>query len=145
MKQTNVARVYLLVFGGIFFLISCVNLMRFYRVRDDIWWTPVNAPLSLEQSRDRVEVYVRGVPLQNALRSGRLQLTGDSGPASITPSDIGIRLNNRDRVKAGRVPLLVASAAGAGFTGLVLLLGLLGLIPSRPTGPNTQTDTATQP
>ena len=57
---------------------------------------------------------------------------GDSGPTPITASDIGIRLNNNDRVKAERLPLAVMSAAGAGFTGLVLLMGLLGLVPSRP-------------
>ena len=131
MKQKNLARVYLLVFGGSFFLVSCLQLVRFYAQRDDIWWTPIAAPLSLEQSRDRVEVYVRGVRLQNALQSGRLQLVGDSGPTSITASDIGIRLNNNDRVKAERLPLMVMSAAGAGFTGLILLMGLLGLVPSR--------------
>src|ERR1700687_1642602 len=131
MKQKNLWRVYLLVFGGSFFLVSCIQLVRFYAQRDDIRWTPIASPLSLEQSRDRVELYVRGVPLQNALQSGRLQL-GDSGPTAITASDIGIRLNNNDRVKVERLPLVVMSAAGAGFTGLVLLLGLLGLVPSRP-------------
>ena len=132
MKQKNLWRVYLLVFGGSFFLVSCLQLVRFYAQRDDIWWTPIASPLSLEQSRDRVEVYVRGVRLQNALQSGRLQLVGDSGPTSITASDIGIRLNNNDRVKAERLPLVVMSAAGAGFTGLIVLMGLLGLVPSRP-------------
>ena len=131
MKQKNLWRVYLLVFGGSFFLVSCIQLVRFYAQRDDIRWTPIASPLSLEQSRDRVELYVRGVSLQNALQSGRLQL-GDSGPTAITASDIGIRLNNNDRVKVERLPLVVMSAAGAGFTGLVLLLGLLGMVPSRP-------------
>ena len=133
MKQKNLWRVYVLVFGGSFFLVSCLQLVRFYAQRDDIWWTPIASPLSLEQSRERVEVYVRGVPLQKALESGRLQLVGDSGPTSITASDIGIRLNNNDRVRVERLPLVVMSAAGAGFTGLVLLMGLLGLVPSRPT------------
>ena len=132
MKQKNLARVYLLVFGGSFFLVSCLQLVRFYAQRDDIWWTPVTSPLSLEQSRDRVEVYVRGVRLQTALQSGHLHMVGDSGPTAITASDIGIRLNNNDRVKVERLSLVVMSAAGAGFTGLVLLLGLLGLVPSRP-------------
>jgi len=132
MKQKNLWRVYLLVFGGSFFLVSCIQLIGFYAQRDDIWWTPIAAPLSLEQSRERVELYVRGVPLQNALQSGRLQLVGDSGPTSITASDIGIRLNNNDRVKVERLPAVVTSAAGVGFTGLILLMGLLGLVPSRP-------------
>src|SRR6266571_1220075 len=110
---------------------SCINLMRFYP-RDDIWWTPATSPLSLEQSRDRVEVYVRGVPLQSALQSGRLQLAGDSGLAPITANDIRIRLNNYDRVKVERLPLMLSSAAGAGFTGLILLLGATGWVPFRP-------------
>src|SRR5260370_38459808 len=132
MKQKYLWRVYLLVFGGSFFLVSCLQLVRFYAQRADIWWTPITSPLSLEQSRERVEVYVRGVPLQKALESGRLQLGGDSGPTSITASDIGIRLNNNDRVKAKRLPLMVMSPAGTGLTGLVLLLGLFGWVPPRP-------------
>jgi hypothetical protein len=132
MKQKNLARFYLLLFGGIFFLTSCAQLIRFYYQRDDIWWTPVTSPLSLEQSRERVEVYVRGVRLQNALQSGHLQMVGDSGPTSITASDIGIRLNNNDRVRVERLPSMLASAAGAGATGFLLLLGLVGWVPSRP-------------
>ncbi len=131
MKQANLARVYLLLFGGIFFLTSCISLVRFYYVREDIWWTPMTAPLSLEQSRDKIEVYVRGVPLQNALQSGRVQFTGESGSSSVTTGEIGIRVNNRDRIKAERVPAMVASAAGAGFTGLLVLLGLIGWLPTR--------------
>jgi len=132
MKQRNLARFYLLLFGGMFFLTSGISLVRFYYERDDIWWTPVTAPLSLEQSRDRVEVYVRGALLQNALPSGRLQWAGETGPASINASEIGIRLNNRDRVKAERLPAMLISAAAAGFTGLLLLLGLIGWVPSQP-------------
>ena len=132
MKQRKIARFYLLLFGGMFFLTSCFNLVRSYYERDDIWWTPVTAPLSLEQSHDRVEVYVRGVLLQNALKSGRLKMDGDYTSESIKASDIGIRLNNRDHVKALRLPTLLMSAAGAGFAGLLVLLGLYRLIPSRP-------------
>src|SRR5437899_103831 len=92
MKQTKLARLYLLLFGGTFFLISCVSLIRFYAERDDIWWTPRNSPVSLEESRDRVEIYVRGMLLQDALRSGRLQLLQHSGASSLNSSDKGIRL-----------------------------------------------------
>ncbi len=132
MKQKNLVRMYLLIFGGTFFLISCIQLVGFYAQRDDIWWTPVASPLSLEQSRDRVEVYVRGVSLQTALQSGHLQMVGGSGSTTINASDIGIRLNNYDRVRAGRLPSLLVSAAGAGATGFLLLLGLVGWVPSRP-------------
>jgi len=137
MKQTKLARLHLMLFGGMFFLISCVSLIRFYAERNDIWWTPMNAPVSLDESRDRVEIYVRGMLLQNALRSGRLQLVGDSEPASLTTSDIGIRLNNRERVKVMRIPEIIVSAAAAGFTGLIFLFGVIGWIPSRPGGAAT--------
>jgi len=138
MRQTKLARLYLIIFGGTFFLVSCASLIRFYAERDDIWWTPRNSPVSLEESRDRVEVYVRGLLLQDALRSGRLQLLmKDSGASSLNSSDIGIRLNNRDRVKAMRIPGMIASAAAAGFTGLIVLFGIIGLIPSRLNGSAT--------
>ena len=131
MKQRKLARLYLLLFGGMFFLTSTINLIRFYGERSDIWWTPSAAPLSLDQSRDRVEVYVRGVLLQNALQSGRLKMDGDYTSESLKASDIGVRLNNRDRVRAERLPIMLFSAVGVGFTGLLLLLGIFGLIPSR--------------
>src|SRR5438094_8136202 len=115
MRQTKLARLYLIIFGGTFFLVSCASLIRFYAERDASWWTPRNSPVSLEESRDRVEIYVRGMLLQDALRSGRLQLLKDSGASSLNSSDIGIRLNNRDRVKAMRIPAMIASAAAAGF------------------------------
>ena len=137
MKQTKLARLYLMLFGGMFFLISCVSLIRFYAERNDIWWTPMNAPVSLEESRDRVEIYARGMLLQDALRSGRLQFVKDSGPSSLTSSDIGIRLNNRDRVKVMRIPEMIVSAVAAGFTGLIFLFGVIGWIPSRLNGSAT--------
>lgn len=130
-RRAIALRVYLLTFGGIFFLTSSMQLIRFFTDRDDIWWTPMTSPLSLGEAHDRVEVYVRGEPLERALRSGRLQLALEG--RALTTADVGIRVNNRDPVRLKRLPVVVAAAAGAGFSGLIFFFCLASLIPSRPT------------
>ncbi len=80
---------------------------------------------------DRVEVYVRGEPLTALLHVGRLRLLEDGRASVVAASDVGVRFDNSDRVRAGRLPLLLACAAVAGATALALLLVLTGRLAYR--------------
>lgn len=130
MTAKSPVRWYFLIFGATFLVASVGHLIRFTRERDDIWWTPRTATVSLPQSRSRVEVYIRGTSLEEHIKAGRLQLLSDRGPAPLTEADIGVRLNNWDRVRAERIPFLVSAAAGAGAAGIILLFGLIGWVPA---------------
>jgi len=129
MRPTRWTRRYLLVFGGVWFLVSLAPLAAFYFERKDIWWTPSGMKVPAAGISDRVEVYLRDVPLGKAVQEGRLRYTATE-PVPI--GDFSFRFNNFERVAYRRMPFLLASSFCAGFCGLLFLLGLLGLVPARP-------------
>lgn len=55
----------------------------------------------------------------------------DAGSSTLAPADIGLRLNNWDRVRAGRLPLLLMNAAVCGAATLMLFLVLTGRLAYR--------------
>ena len=121
-----------LLFGtltGALLLIPCLALHREIAQRDDIWWTPKQLAVSLAESQDRVEIYIRGKPLGALLTAGQLRMADGAGSDGVVPADVGLRFNNWDRVRADRLPMLLAYAAaiGAGVVLLILIVsGRLG-------------------
>jgi hypothetical protein len=128
----TILRKYLLVFGGVFFLMSALQLVRFFTQPADIWWTPKALGLSLADTSDRVEIYVRGVSLQEYVRAGRVQLLADTGATPITESEMRLRFNNWDRIRAQRIPSLLSAGLALGASGVLLLFGILGWGPVKP-------------
>jgi hypothetical protein len=120
------------MFGGLFLLMSTLHLMRYFVQPRDIWWTPKPLALPLADTADRVEVYVRDVALAEHIRGGRLQLVGGTGGTPVQESDIRVRFNNWDRIRAERVPSLLSAGIALGASGVLLLFGLLGWSPSNP-------------
>ena len=129
----SISRKYLLIFGGVFFLMSALQLVRLLNERADIWWTPKLLGLGLADASDRVEVYVRDVALLEHVKAGHLQLLTDTGPRPVTASDIRLRFNNWDRVRAERIPSLLGLGIALGASGVFFLFGVLGWNPSKPT------------
>jgi len=104
-------------------LIPAAEIYRELSMRPDIWWTPKPMALSPAAAQDRVEIYVRGKPLGALIDGKQLWITDDTGRSAIGAQDIGLRLNNWDRVRVARLPMLLAYAAscGAGFVMLLLI------------------------
>jgi hypothetical protein len=115
----------------VLFFVAAVPLYRELSQRGDIWWTPYTMLVPLTDSGDRVEIYARGKPLTALLRTGQLRTAGDGAPSPLAVSDFGLRFNNRDRVRAGRLPMLLACAAGCGATACLFLLVLAGRLAYR--------------
>ena len=116
-------RVFYSLLTGAMLLIPAVALYSELSKRSDIWWTPATNQLPLAESRDRVEIYVRGRPLGMLVDQGHLAITDSAGPHVLTSQDIAVRLNNWDRVRIQRLPLLLMYSAvlGAGVVALVLV------------------------
>lgn len=114
-----------------FLLLAVLPIYREFSRRSDIWWTPFAMLVPFTDATDRVEVYVRGEPLTALLHVGRLRLVEARGASVVTARDVGVRFNNSDRVRAGRLPGLLACAAVAGATALALLLVLTGRLAYR--------------
>jgi hypothetical protein len=105
------------------FLIPAIALYRELSKRSDIWWTPPSLMVPVAEAADRVRVYIDGKPLTALVGAGQLRIA--DGPSSnvVATSDIGFRINNYDRVRAERIPLLLAYAAMCGaLTALTLVL-----------------------
>jgi hypothetical protein len=124
---TAVHRYFLTILPAVFLLTSSYRLYSFFTERSDIWWTPVPMRVPLDETHDRVQVYVRGAELDDLIASGRLRLTGDGGGAAVplSAADVGMRFNNWDRVRAQRTSVAVMWAATAGVAAAFLYWGLM--------------------
>jgi len=106
---------------AVLLLIPAVALYGELSKRSDIWWTPPTMALSLTESQDRVRIYARGTPLETLLGAKRLWIRDEAGSSPLVAPEISLRLNNWDRVRAARLPMLLVYAAACG-AGVVLLL-----------------------
>jgi len=105
------------------FLIPAISLYRELSKPSDIWWTPPSLMVPLTEAADRVRVYVAGKPLTALVEAGQLRIADGASSRVVAASDIGFRLNNYDRVRAERIPLLLAYAAMCGaLTALIVAL-----------------------
>jgi len=116
-------RVFYSLMTGAMLLIPAVALYSELSKRSDIWWTPPTNQLPLAESKDRVEISVRGRPLGMLLEQGHLAIIDSAGPHVLGAQDVAVRLNNWDRVRLQRLPVLLMYAAvlGAGLIALVLV------------------------
>lgn len=125
----HIRRFFLLAFTGLLFVTSTLQLYRAFPKNPDIWWTPHALMVPLAESGDRVEIYARGRPLQTLLAAGQLRFAGEA--SVLAASEVGLRFNNWDRVRADRIPTLVGFAAGCGITAVLFLLILTGRLAYR--------------
>jgi hypothetical protein len=122
------ARMLYSIFSLLFLLAAATPLIRELSQRSDIWWTPQTMLVPLAQSKDRVEVYARGKPLDALLEAGQLQTSQAGGSSTLATSDIGLRFNNWDHVRVLRLPMLLLDAAACGAIMCLLLLFATGRI-----------------
>jgi hypothetical protein len=79
----------------------------------------------LAESHDRVAVYVGGAELDDLVAAGRLRFRHDSVASAVTPSDVSLRFNNWDRVRAQQIPVILIFGVTAGAAAALLLAGLI--------------------
>jgi len=106
-------------FSVVLFVLAAMPLYRELTRPKDTWWTPPTMLVPLAQAQDRVQVYVRGEPVGAPLES-----------------EIGLRLNNWDRVRAQQLPVIVSAAGACGAMLVLLIMVATGRIAYRgETGP----------
>lgn len=113
------------------FLIVAVRLYGEFSGRSDIWWTPRTMLVPLGESQNRVEIYIRGRPLRALLEAGQLRIADQAGSSMLAASEVGLRFNNWDRVRAERRKLLLGYAAIGGAAAMLLLLVVTGRLAYR--------------
>ena len=99
-------RLFYSVLTGVLLLIPALALYRDLSGPADIWWTPPAMAITLAESQDRVQIYARGRPLGAVLDAKQLWIKDEAGSGPLGAHEIGLRLNNWDRVRAARLPAL---------------------------------------
>lgn len=102
-----------------------IHLYRAYGGRKDIWWTPREMALSLEESTDDFRLLVDGEPLQDRMADKKLLIETGGKTRTLTAEDIRVRLNNWQRTRARF--LLSATVTGV-MLGAALTCLALGVI-----------------
>jgi hypothetical protein len=131
---TGLFRFVLLVLAAVFLFTSTTRLYTVLQQRDDIWWTPRAMTIPLEAAQHRVRVYVRGSELEDLVAKRQLLLQDHQGTRVVTRTDVGLRFNNWDRVRAQRIPDMLVSAITAGAAGALLMVGLILTLAGRRSG-----------
>jgi len=127
-------RLFYSVLTGVLLLIPALALYRDLSGPADIWWTPPAMAITLAESQDRVQIYARGRPLGAVLDAKQLWIKDEAGSGPLGAHEIGLRLNNWDRVRAARLPALLVYAAACGGGLVLLLVVATGLLAYRGVG-----------
>jgi hypothetical protein len=110
------------IFGSIF----AVNYGETVWGNKDIWWTPISMALPLNETKQEIELYIKGELLQKHLERGTLIAVGKEGQSSpLVANDVNVRLNNWNKIKASKLNNVTVSSL---FLGVSLTLLVMGFI-----------------
>ncbi len=115
--------------GGLFGLLAAFQIWRLMNVPSDRWWTPPEQAPAAEEVTDRVQILVRGEPLEKAIGAGSLQVVRNGAAAPLTADDVRVRTNDFDQERAKQFPVGVAFGIALGAAAVTVFLGIAGLVP----------------
>ena len=109
--QKSHFRLWALLGGGVVLVLAIAGLWKVQLAPVDTALTPAHLAPPLSSVSDRFDVLVGGVSLQKAIADKRLMLAGENGAATLVVPDAAVRVNDAERVRAARVPSMLALAA----------------------------------
>ena len=122
--QKSHFRLWALLGGGVVLVLALAGFWKVQTAPVDTSLTPAHLAPPLSAVGDRFEVLVGGIPLQKAIADKRLMLAGENGAATLVVPEAAVRINDAERVRADRVPSLLALSAIAGGGFVLFLIGL---------------------
>jgi hypothetical protein len=122
--QKSHFRLWALLGGGIVLVLAIGGFWKVQTAPVDTSLTPAHLARPLTSTADRFEVLVASVPLQKAIVEKRLMLAGENGAAAIVVPEATVRMSEAERIRAARVPSLLALSALGGGALVLFLLGL---------------------
>ena len=122
--QKSHFRLWALLGGGIVLVLALGGFWKVQNAPVDTSMTPAHLARPLSATTERFEVLVASVPLQKAIAEKRLMLAGENGAPAIVVPEATVRVNEAERIRAARVPSLLALSALGGGALVLFLLGL---------------------
>ena len=81
----------------------------------NIWWTPVQMALPINETKDDFAIFLSGKPLQHHIDQGTLTAMDKSGkPYQVVTADIKARINKWNETKASLLHWAIYFALGLG-------------------------------
>jgi hypothetical protein len=101
------------------------HLYQAFWGNEDIWWTPAQLRLTVEETGDRFQMSIGGKALRKHLKDGTLFAVDPDGVHyRVVSKDVGVRVNNWDRVRG----TLLSGALTTSFVfGVSLTFMIVGL------------------
>jgi len=100
------------------------HVYRAFWAEQNIWWTPARLSLTAEETVDRFQMTIGGKALRKHLADGTLFGVGQNGGQyRVVSKDVGVRLNNWDRVKGTLLTGALPSVFGFGVSLSFLIVG----------------------
>ena len=87
-------------------------------------WTVGSFSPPLEKASDRLEVLLAAEPLLKLVERQEVVLKQKGAETPVTADLLAVRLNNYDRDRLAKLPLMLGLAAGAGGAFVLFLIGL---------------------
>jgi hypothetical protein len=122
--QKSHFRLWALLGGGVVLVLALAGLWRVQTAPVDTSLTPAHLAPPLSTAADH-EVLVAGISLEKAIADKRLLLAGVNGAAPVVVSEATIRGNEAQRIRAERVPSMLALSAMAGGALVLFVIGLI--------------------
>jgi len=95
--------------------------------------------LTLSETKNSFELFISGKPLRNHIAEETLFALDEEGKRyCVISKDIGVRLNNRHKVKASLLGSALYSAFGSGVAITCLVLGLIEIRKDKKGFPSRQ-------
>ena len=134
MKKTKLNALLIIGIIGIFTIgiNFAVQIYRAFGSNQDIWWTAMTMPLTIDKTKESFELSINGKTIQNHLSEGTLLALDDEGNQQpVVSGDISVRLNNWNKVKASILTNALFSGVLFGASITMLIIGLIQLLNRR--------------
>jgi len=100
------------------------HLYQAFWADQNICWTPAQLRLTVEETGNRFQMTIGGKALRKHLADGTLLAVDSNGnPYRVVSQDVGVRVNNWDRVKGTILTGALASSFGFGVSLTLLIAG----------------------
>lgn len=116
-----------------------IDVYQAFRGDNGIWWTHQDMRLSLEETKDNLELYIGGELLQKRLSDRTLfTFDKDANQYPVVSSDITVRLNNWANIKASILMRTTISGFALGAAITLLVIGLIQFFCHKGNSPQTK-------
>ena len=113
------------VLAGLLILAGSLTMFRRVWLQPkDADWTPPHLAMALDNTTDRFEILVGGTPIQKVLDAKGISIAKDGNMVPLAAADVQVRVNNYEKNRLERLPLMIVWAAVAGGALVLLLIGL---------------------